>query len=192
MRLLLPISASLLLAWQTVCAQSADDYFNGGAQAYITNNIPEALKSVETGLKQYPDDEKLKKLYELLKQQSQQQQQQQQSQNNQSQQNQNQQSQKNQQNQQNQQQSQQDQSAQNQSGQKNTAQPNQQPPQPSEGKQSGDKQENQNEQGQPVAAGQMSPEAAKRLLDAQKGDEQFLQLKPQGRPQDNQRPIKDW
>jgi Ca-activated chloride channel family protein len=192
MRLLLPISASLLLAWQTVCAQSADDYFNGGAQAYITNNIPEALKSVETGLKQYPDDEKLKKLYELLKQQSQQQQQQQQSQNNQSQQNQNQQSQKNQQNQQNQQQSQQDQSAQNQSGQKNTAQPSQQPPQPSEGKQSGDKQENQNEQGQPVAAGQMSPEAAKRLLDAQKGDEQFLQLKPQGKPQDNQRPTKDW
>ncbi len=193
MRLLLPISASLLLAWQTVCAQSADDYFNGGAQAYITNNIPEALKSVETGLKQYPDDVKLKKLYELLKQQSQQQQQQQQqSQNNQSQQNQNQQSQKNQQNQQNQQQSQQNQGAQNQSGQKNTAQQNQQPPQPSEGKQSGDKQENQNEPRQPVAAGQMSPEAAKRLLDAQKGDEQFLQLKPEGKPQDNQRPIKDW
>src|SRR6516225_3628066 len=115
MRLLLPISASLLLVWQTVCAQSAEDYFNGGAHAYITNNIPEALKSVESGLKQYPDDEKLKKLYELLKQQSQQQ-----SQNNQSQQNQNQQSQqnqsqqqsqKNQQNQQNRQQSQQNQGA---------------------------------------------------------------------------------
>jgi Ca-activated chloride channel homolog len=193
MRLLLPISASLLLAWQTVCAQSADDYFNGGAQAYITNNIPGALKSVETGLKQYPDDEKLKKLYELLKQQSQQQQQQQQqSHHNQSQQKQNQQSQKNQQNQQNQQPSQQNQSAQNQSDQKNAAQQNQQPPQPSEAKQSGDKQENQNEPGQRVAAGQMSPEAAKRLLDAQKGDEQFLQLKPQGKPQDNQRPLKDW
>ena len=33
MRLLLPISASLLLAWQSACAQSADDYFNGGAHA---------------------------------------------------------------------------------------------------------------------------------------------------------------
>src|SRR6516162_8764747 len=113
MRLLLPVSASLLLAWQSACAQSADDYFNGGAHAYITNNIPDALKSVETGLKQYPDDVKLKKLYELLKQQSQQQSQQnqnQQSQQNQSQQQQ--QSQKNQQNQQNQQQSQQNQSGQ--------------------------------------------------------------------------------
>lgn len=198
MRLLLPISASLLLAWQTVCAQSADDYFNGGAHAYITNNIPEALKSVETGLKQYPDDVKLKKLYELLKQQSQQQQQQnqqnqsQQSQPNKSQQQQSQKNQQNKQNQQNQQQSQPNQSAPNQSGQKNSGQQNQQKPQPSKENQGGEKPENQNEPGQPVAAGQMSPEAAKRLLDAQKGDEQFLQLKPQGKPQDNQHPLKDW
>ena len=194
MRLLLPISASLLLAWQTVCAQSADDYFNGGAHAYITNNIPEALKSVETGLKQFPDDVKLKKLYELLKQQSQQQQQQQQQQkqNQQSQQNQSQQkqTQQNQQNQQNQQQSQQNQSAQNQSGQQNQQQQQQQ--QSANENQGGEKQEKQNEQGQPVAAGQMSPEAAKRLLDAQKGNEQFLQLKPQGKPQDNRHPLKDW
>ena len=80
MRLLLLFSVSLLwLASPTARAQSADDYFNGGAQAYISNNIPQALASVDTGLKQYPDDAKLKKLYELLKQQSQQQ-----SQNNQS------------------------------------------------------------------------------------------------------------
>ena len=38
----------------------------------------------------------------------------------------------------------------------------------------------------------MTPEEAKRLLDTQKGDEQVLQLKPQGRPQDNQKPVKDW
>ena len=38
----------------------------------------------------------------------------------------------------------------------------------------------------------MTPEAAKRLLDAQKGDEQFLQLKPQTPPPQDQRPIKDW
>ncbi|HUA37689.1 MAG TPA: hypothetical protein VMA35_04730 [Candidatus Sulfopaludibacter sp.] len=199
MRLLLLFSISLLLpVWQTACAQSADVFFNRGAQAYITNDIPEALKSVETGLKQYPDDVKLKKLYELLKQQNQQQ-----SQNNQSQQNRNQQSQQNQsqpqqnqQRQQNQQQqpqpSQQNQTAQNQSGQKNAGPQNQPPPQPANGNQAAEKQENQQGQGQPVAAGQMSPEAAKRLLDAQKGDEQFLQLKPQTPPSQDQRPIKDW
>ena len=83
MRLLLFLSVSLLLAWQCACAQTADDFFNSGAHFYISNNIPEALVPVEQGLKQFPDDVKLKKLYELLKQQSQQQ-----SQNNQSQQNQ--------------------------------------------------------------------------------------------------------
>ena len=92
MRLLLLLSLSLLLpVWQTACAQSADDFFNSGAHSYISNNIPQALNSVETGLKQYPEDLKLKKLYELLKQQNQQQ-----SPNNQSQQNQDQQSQQNQ------------------------------------------------------------------------------------------------
>jgi hypothetical protein len=51
---------------------------------------------------------------------------------------------------------------------------------------------NQNGQGQPATAGQMTPEDAKRLLDAQKGDEQFLQLKPQGKPQNQPPPVKDW
>ena len=79
MRLSLLISLSLLLlSWQTACAQlaPADDFFNSGAHFYISNNIPQALESVEEGLKQYPSDVKLKKLEELLKQQSQQQQQQ--------------------------------------------------------------------------------------------------------------------
>ena len=58
--------------------------------------------------------------------------------------------------------------------------------------QNGGKPENQNEQNQPVTAGQMTPEEAKRLLDAQKGDEQFLQLKPQGKPQTQPPPVKDW
>src|ERR1700722_6407393 len=114
MRLLLPISVSLvLLAWQTACAQiaPADVFFNSGAQLYISNNIPSALEEVESGLKIYPDDVKLKKLEELLKQQKQ-------SQNNQSQQNQQNQSQQQQSQQQksggqqNQQQSQKDQSSQ--------------------------------------------------------------------------------
>jgi Ca-activated chloride channel homolog len=196
MRLSLPISVSLLLAWQAARAQTADDFFNSGAHFYISNNIPQALAPVEDGLKRYPADVKLKKLYELLKQQ-------QQSQNNQSQQNQqnlsqqqksnsrqNQQQQKQQQSQQNSQQQKQDE--QNQSGQKNGEQQKQQQQQAPGEKQGGEKKENQNEQGQPVAAGQMTPEEAKRLLDAQKGSEQFLQLKPKGKPENRNQPVKDW
>ena len=176
MRLLLLFSVSLLgLASPTARAQSADDYFNGGAQAYISNNIPQALASVNTGLKQYPDDAKLKKLYELLKQQSQQS-----SQNNQSSQN------------QNPQPSPQNSQPQNQKQPNPSGQKNDEPQKPAAEKPDGQKPENQNGQGQPVAAGQMTPEAAKRLLDAQKGDEQFLQLKPQGKPRNDQQPNKDW
>ena len=180
MRLSPLISLSLLLlSWQTACAQfaPADDFFNGGAHSYISNNIPQALESVEGGLKHYPDDVKLKKLYELLKQQSQQQSQNSQSQQNQDQKNQSQ---------------QQKQNEQNQSSQKNAEQEKQQQQKASGEKQGGEKEENQNEQGQPVTAGQMTPEEAKRLLDAQKGSEQVLQLKPQGKPENQNRPIRDW
>ena len=53
MILRLLISLSLLLAWQKVCAQlaPAEDFFNGGAQLYISNNVPAALERVEMGLK---------------------------------------------------------------------------------------------------------------------------------------------
>jgi Ca-activated chloride channel family protein len=190
--LLLP----LFFAAQKVCAQlaPADDFFNGGAQAYISNNIPAALERVETGLKIYPDDEKLKKLEELLKQKNQQQQQQNQSQQQKSdsqknQQQQNQQSQKN--NSSKQQKS--DEQKQNRSDQKKDGQQNQPEPQKSaDEKKDGDKQDKQDAEGQPVKPGQMTPEEAKRLLDAQKGDEQILQMKPQDKPRDPNRPVKDW
>ena len=185
MRLLLPISVSLLLAWQAARAQSADDFFNGGAHFYISNSIPQALESVEDGLKQYPDDAKLKKLYELLKQQQQQQQQSQQNQQNQSQQ----QKSNSQQNQQQQQPAQQNSQPQKQNEQKQSDQKNAEQQQPQK---SGEQREKQNEQGQPVPAGQMTPEEAKRLLDAQKGSEQVLQLKPQGKPENQNQPVKDW
>src|ERR1035437_152138 len=74
MRLSLLIRLSLLfLSWQKAGAQlaPADDFFHRGAQFYISNNIPEAKKAVGDGLTFYPDDDKLKKLDELLKQQSQ-------------------------------------------------------------------------------------------------------------------------
>ena len=204
MRLPRKIKNSLLLlplvfAAQKICAQPlapADDFFNGGAQLYISNNIPAALERAESGLQLYPDDEKLQKLEKLLKQQRQQNQQNQNQQNQsqpnqQSQQNSN--GQKNQQQQQSSQKNSQDQQKQNQSGEKKAGQQKQQDQQKSSGeKKDGEKEDNQNADGQPVAAGQMTPEEAKRLLDAQKGDEQVLQLKPQGKPQENQKPVKDW
>jgi Ca-activated chloride channel family protein len=181
------ISLSLLLTWQKVCAQlaPADVFFNSGAQLYISNNIPAALESTEAGLKQYPSDEKLKKLEALLKQQQQQQSQQNQQQN---QQNQSQQQKSN--GQQNQQQQKQQSSANNSQDQKKVGQQKQQ--QASAQKKEGDKQDQQNAEGQLVHPRQMTPEEAKRLLDAQKGNEQVLQLKPQGKPEDQNRPIKDW
>jgi Ca-activated chloride channel family protein len=202
MRLPLLISLSLLLcAAQKVCAQlaPADDFFHSGAQFYLSNNIAQAKAAVDTGLKLYPDDEKLKKLDELLKQQ-----QQQQNQQNQKDQQQQQQSQKDQQNQKQQEQQQQKspeqqkQDQQKQEDQKKADQKKdeqQKPPdqpKPSPGKKDGEKPEDQKGEGQPAAPGQMTPEEAKRLLDAQKGDEQVLQLKPDGKPKDSRKPVKDW
>jgi len=185
MTLRLLISLSLLLAWQAAHAQTAEDFFNSGAQLYISNNIPSALERTESGLKLYPDDVKLKKLEELLKQQqqSQSQQNQQQQQNQQNQQGQSKQQQKNQQSQPQQQNSsgQQNQQKQNQSGQQNKQQQNQ------SGKKGNEEQQSAEKQGQ-----QMTPEEAKRLLDAQKGNEQILQWKPPGKPENQNRPVKDW
>jgi Ca-activated chloride channel family protein len=42
------------------------------------------------------------------------------------------------------------------------------------------------------AAGQMTPDQAKQLLDAQKGDEKILQFHPDAKPRDTSKPIKDW
>ena len=195
MTLRLLISLNLLLfAWQNAGAQlaPADDFFNSGAQLYISNNIPSALEQVENGLKTYPNDVKLKKLEELLKQR-----QQSQSQQNQQQQNQqsqaNQQQQKNQQSQQQQQsQSQQNQQQQNQQqSQQKKEQQNQSAQQKQQQGQSGQK-GNEEQQASAMQGKEMSPEEAKRLLDAQKGEEQVLQWKPQGKPEDQNRPVKDW
>jgi len=169
-----------LFAWQNAVAQPApaDDFFNSGAQLYISNNIPTALERVETGRKFYPDDEKLKKLEELHKQQ----QQSQQNQQDQSQ------PQKSKEQKQQSEQQKQDEQNKNQAAQKKEDEQKQQEQQ----KASADKQDKQDGEKQPAVVGQMTPEEAKRLLDAQKGNEQRLQLKPPGKPQDNQKPVKDW
>jgi Ca-activated chloride channel family protein len=206
MRLSFPISISLLLlTLRAMGAQTADDFFNSGAQLYISDKIPPALEKVESGLKIYPDDARLKKLEALLKKQ--------QSQNSQSQQNQNQQQQSQQQ--QNKQQSQQQKSNGGQNQQQQDKQSSQKGSQDQQ-KQGEQKQNeaaqkkgeqgqqnssapkmaptksDQNTGGQPVAPGQMTPEEAKRLLDAQKGDEQILKMKPMEKPPDSRRPVKDW
>jgi Ca-activated chloride channel family protein len=196
MRLLLPISVSLLLlALPAAHAQTADDFFNGGAQSYISNNIPQAVESVAAGLKQYPDDVKLKKLYELLKQQQNQQNQQNQSDQQQSKNDQSQQQKQNSSSQQNQSQQSQQQTRQNSqpNQQQNQQAQNQQPPQAPSSQpksESGDK-ENGAQQAANTAK-TMTAQEAKQLLNAQKGDEQVLQLKPKGSPPNFGRPFKDW
>lgn len=184
----LVFSGLLWLGARAAYAQSADDFFNGGAQLYISNNIPDALNKVETGLKTYPDDVKLKKLEELLKQQQQQQQQQNQQNQQQNKNSQSQQSQSQQQQQQNKQQ--QDQQKQNQQNQQNSQQQQQ-----NQQQQQAQQQNNQNKQNAAQQAGQaqaMTPEEAKRLLDAQKGNEQILRYQPKGQPQNVNPTVKDW
>jgi Ca-activated chloride channel family protein len=196
------LSLALALCAQKLCAQlaPADDFFNGGAQFYISNNIPEALEKVELGLRTYPNDEKLKKLEELLKQKQQQQQQQQ----NQQQQDPQKQPPKN-----NQPNDAQDQS-QKTSDQSKAERPQ---PKPKEGgkdqelpdtknaekKPANDKNAEKSDEKPPedvpaqaMKAGEMKPEEAKRLLDSQKDGERLLQLKPQEKPRNSSRPVKDW
>jgi Ca-activated chloride channel family protein len=200
-KILISLNLALIFFAPKLCAQlaPADDFFNSGAQFYISNNVPAALERVENGLKTYPDDVKLKKLEQLLKQQQQQQNQQQQNQQNQSQQ-QKQDQQKNQQSQ-NQQSSPQnsqdqkkaDEQKQNQAGQKKDEP--QKPPEQQKSsaeKKDGEKPDQPEAEGQPVKAGQITPDEAKRLLDAQKEDEQLLKLKPPEKPRNTLRPVKDW
>ena len=202
MRLSLLISLSLLLlAGRSVRAQlaPADDFFNSGAQSYISNNIPAALERVETGLKIYPDDAKLKQLEQLLKQQQQQQNQQSQQQkqdqqkksDEQKQQDQKNQQQQNSQDQQKSEQQKAEEQKQKEAEQKKAEEQKQQEQQKAAADKKDDEKKDQAE-AQPVKPGQMTPEEAKRLLDAQKDSEQLLQMKPQDKPRDTMRPVKDW
>jgi len=170
------------LATLNVSAQSADDFFHTGAQAYLTNNTASAREQVDKGLKLYPNDIKLKKLDQLLKQQKQQQQQQKnqqqqsQSQQNQSQSNQEQQKKKDQEKkdeEKKQDQEKKDQQKQDQQDQKQDKNDEKQPP-----------------KDQQPTPGEMSPDEAKKLLDSQKGDEKLLPAN-QNKPGDR-RHLKDW
>ncbi len=157
----------LLLAGPAARAQflPADDFFHRGAQSYITNNVAQAREAVDQGLKFYPDDAKLKKLDELLKQQNQQQQ-----------------SQQNQPKDQEKKPDKKDQSK--------PDQPKDKPEQKKSEPQKADaKEPKPDEKGK---EGQMTPQEAKQLLDAQKNDEQMMPVNRKDKPPDQQKAIKDW
>lgn len=202
MRLSHLLSLSLLLAaGQRASAQTASDFFNSGAQSYISNNIAGAKEKVEGGLKLYPDDMKLKKLEELLKQQSQSQsqdKQQSQSQDSQSQQNQNSQSQ-NQDQQKSDQQKQQDQQQQDQSQarkevekQKQSEKQDQSQEEQSASESKDKADEDARREAAMMAAGQMTPQQAAQLLDAQKEDEQVLRIAPTNNNTARSGSFKNW
>ncbi len=75
------------------------------------------------------------------------------------------------------------------------AQQEQQPQQPQQQQSAAQAKQNQEEKEREAAAyaaGQMTPEQARQLLDAQKGQDMMLTLKPEGKPQEPNRPVKDW
>ena len=200
MRLQIPVSLSLLLlTLSSAWAQPADEFFHGGAQRYLTNDVPGALEVVTNGLQRFPEDAKLKKLYELLNQQQQQQQ--------------NQKDQKDQKQDQKQDQNQKDQQTKDEQKQESSKKDQQKKTdeqkkqsgqdkkdqsktdqQPKSGDKSKDKPDEKKQPGEPqqVAAHAMTPQEAKQLLDAQKDDEQVLQFQPQGEPKKRERLLKDW
>ena len=160
----------------------AEEYFHGGAQLYLSNNIPAALETVTNGLQRFPQDEKLKKLYELLNQQQQQNQQDQKDQK------------QDKQDDQKQDQKKQDDKKDQQSKsdeQKKKDQEKKDQQQKSADK-SKDKPEDKKEDAQPIEAHAMTPQEAKQLLDAQKGDEQILMFKPEIDPKRQEKKLKDW
>ena len=197
MRLQILASLSLILltlsgAW----AQPADEFFHDGAQRYLTNNVPEALEVVTNGLQRFPDDAKLKKLFELLNQQNQQQQSQQE-QKQQEQDKKDHQKQDQKQDQQKQdgkqdQQSKNDQQQKDKEAQKQKEQDKKDQQKTKSGDKSKDKPEEKPGEQQQIATHAMTPQEAKQLLDAQKGDEQVLQFQPQGEPKKRERLLKDW
>jgi hypothetical protein len=199
---------SLLSSPLCLSAQNAEDYFHGGAKSYIWGKDKEAETQIFTGLRLYPKDPLLNGMAGLLKKQEQKQQQQQ-----------NQQQQKDQQkgDQQNKDQQQAQQNQQKQSDEKKDssqqqAQQQKQDEQKQQAAQQSQEQKEKQQQAQQSAQqpkdkgddkeqeaaaaaqaeGQMTPQQARQLLDAQKGDEQMLPPQSIGKPVDRSRPIKDW
>ena len=186
-------------------AQTAEDYFHGGAQSYVWEKDREAQAQIFNGLRRYPNDPLLNRMAALLKKEEEKKQQQQQDQ----QKNQDQQKQPQQKQQDKQQQAGQDQQ-QKSSDQQKSEQQKKEDEQKQAGNESKEQKQDQQQAQQSAeqskdkgdakeqeaaaaqAAGQMTPQQAEQLLDAQKGDEQMLPVQPTGKPVDRNRLIKDW
>jgi len=210
----------LLALASEASAQTADDYFHGGAQSYVFGENKKAEDQVFTGLTKYPDDAKLNGLAVLLKkkeeEQKQQEQQQQQNQSKDEQKKENKDSQSKQnpsdqnkdgQDKKEDQQQQASQSEQQKKEQEKKEQ-EQKEQQQKEEQQKREEQEKQqakqspeqpkdnsaetNQTAQAYALGQMTPEQAQQLLDAQKEQEKLVPIKPVAKPTDRTRPIRDW
>lgn len=171
--LLLWVCAMNLAAQDTAAVKTPMDYFNLAAKQYVKEDKMSALRTLDQGLQQHPQDARLRKLAtELLKEQQQQQQQQQQDQQK--------------QDQQKDGSSKPDQSKGGQDQQKQQQQSDQQQADPSQERKQG-------EQKQP-RPGEIAPQDAKRILDALDRQEQEVQSKMRQRQQPTPKvPVdKDW
>ena len=166
------------LAQDSTAIADAEHFFNEAARQYVLENRMDALKTLDKGLRKYPDDARLRKLAEeLLKQQKQQKQKQQQQQ-------QQQQQQEQQQQQKDQQEKEQEAGKQQQEGEEEKQQP---------GPDDSGKEGNKDEQGR-GRPGEIAPKDAERMLDALEREEQRVQSKLKERQRAARKvPIeKDW
>jgi hypothetical protein len=186
---------SLSLFSTAALGQSAEDYFHRGAQLYIANKKSDSKQVIETGLQVYPQDPLLNGMAGLLKKEEQEQQNQQQppkQDEQQKDQKKEEQSGQQEQEKQEQQQQQKQQGQQESQPQPQEGQPEQQPGEQQTG--SENQPAEQNDQNSAAAPGQMTPQQARQLLDAQKQDEKALPVSPannkEGAPRNQ--PVKDW
>jgi len=179
-------------------AQDTEEYFNAGANQYIAGNVEQARNTVMNGLRQEPNNQKLKALLEKINQQED---------------NQNQQNQQDQQQQNQEQESQEQQQQEQEQQQQQQEQQNQQDQQQSDEQQEAEKSEEQQAQEQQQARQQeseeksaldslfrmqeedmkISPEKARMILEALRNNE--IQYYQQRRRKPTQRPDRskpDW
>ena len=186
---------SLSLVSAAAFGQSAEDYFHRGAQLYIANKKSESKQTIEAGLSAYPQDPLLNGMVGLFKKEEEQQKDLQQDQKKEDQsdkQEQDKQDQQSRQDKQQQQQQQQQQGQKDSQPQPQQGQPEQQPGEQPSGAEN--QPAEQSDQNAAPATGQMTPQQARQLLDAQKQDEKALPVSPANNKDGPSRkgPFKDW
>ena len=171
--LLITSCAMTMVAQDTTAVKSPMDYFNLAAKQYVKEDKMSALRTLDQGLQQHPQDARLRKLAtELLKEQQQQQQQQQQHQ------------------------QQQDKSEDGQSKKEQSKDGQEQQEQEKQAEQQKSEQSKERKPGDPgqPRPGEIAPQDAKRILDALDRQEQQVQSRMRQRQQPAPKvPVdKDW